>query len=120
MLLSDFFESLARRPGAALGDVIKPLADSLMDIRLGGDVQQTLVGLRILDYGFGFAFDREHHGPLGLLKLFHEVARAAAERGERLDVLGDVKHGCPCLDHSAFLGAHTAYSPGNFTLAISF
>jgi len=52
-------------------------------IRPGGDIEQALIGLRILDDGGGPAFDRQHHGPFALFELFHEFARTAAKSGQR-------------------------------------
>src|SRR5580698_7553907 len=79
--------------GASVGNVIKPLADSLFRIRASGDIEQTLVGFGVLHDGSSFPFYGEHHGALAFLQLLHEVARTTAESRQRLDVLGDVQHG---------------------------
>src|ERR1035441_2538101 len=81
------------RPCAAPGYVIKPLANALVHIGAGGDVEQALIGFGVLHNGLGLALDREHYGPLAFLELLHEVAGAAAEGSQRLDVFGDIEHG---------------------------
>ena len=72
--------------------LFQSLADALVHIGIGGDVEQTLVGLRILNYCGGFAFNREDDGALALFELFHEVAGAAPKGRERLNVLGNVEN----------------------------
>ena len=61
----------------AVGYVIKPLADTLVHIGAGGDVEQALIGFGVLHNGLGLALDREHYGPLAFLELLHSVVAAA-------------------------------------------
>src|ERR1700674_1490939 len=74
---------------------LQALADSLEDVRAGGNVEQPLVGLGVLHNGRGFTLNRQDDGALALLELFHKVAGAAAEGGQRMDVSGDVEHEIP-------------------------
>src|SRR5579872_3901498 len=102
----EFGEELFHVTALALLCLFKALADAFASVGLGCDVEQALIGPSVLDDGFGLAFDGEHHGSLALLELLHEVAGTAAEGGERLDVLGDIKHGRPLFEGSTFLGAY--------------
>jgi len=63
----------------ALLGLFEPLAYSFPRIRLGGNVEKTLVGLRILKHSFRFAFDSEHDCPFVLLEQLHELAGIAPE-----------------------------------------
>ena len=75
--------------------LLQALADSLENVRAGGDVEQALVSLGVLHNGRRFTLNRQDDGALALLELFHKVAGAAAEGGQRMDVLGDVEHESP-------------------------
>jgi hypothetical protein len=68
------------------------LTDRLLSIRAGRNVEQSLVGFGVLHYSRGLPVNCEHHGALGFLKVFHEVAGLAPEGRQRLEVFGDVKH----------------------------
>src|SRR5580692_9402036 len=57
-----------------------------------------------------FPFTVRTTGRLVFLKLFHEVTRAGAEGGHRLDVLGKVKHDSAPVN-STLLGAIHRYTP---------
>src|SRR5580658_5504921 len=89
---------------ASVSHVVESLADSFLRICAGGNIEQALVGFSVLHDGRGLPLHGEHHGALAFLQLLHEVAGSAAEGRERLDVLGDVKHGSAPMK-STFLGA---------------
>src|SRR6266540_1378833 len=76
----------------ALG-LFEALTDAFIRIGAGRDVEEALIGLRVLHYRGSPALHRQYDGALTLPELFHEVAGAAAERGQRLNILGDVEHG---------------------------
>jgi len=92
MFASDIVKNLFGGSGASVNHVIKTLADSFLQIRAGGDVQQALVGFGILHDRRCLPLHPKHHGTLTFLQLSHEVAGTAAEGRQRLDVLGDVKY----------------------------
>jgi hypothetical protein len=93
MLLANPVKDFPRRAGAAVGGVIKALADCLVYVSAGGDVEQTLICFGVLNDCFGFAFNRKDDGSLALFELLHEVATSAPKGRERLDVFRDIKHG---------------------------
>src|ERR1039457_6927900 len=104
-------EKLSRWPCPSCFHILQTLTDAFLLIRHGGKVEQALIGFGVLDNSRCLPIHRKHHGALALLELFHEVAGLAAERGQRLDVLGDVKHG-PAPIESTLLGAARIYDPG--------
>src|ERR1700674_2315274 len=85
--------------------LLQALANSFENVCVGGDVEQALVGLRVLHNCRRFTLNRQDDGALALLELFHKVAGAAAEGGQRMDVVGDVEHRETSLTCSTFLGA---------------
>jgi hypothetical protein len=93
MLPAKFPEYFAGRPLAALGPVFQPLAERFVDVRPGSNVQQPLIGLRILYHGSGSAFNRQDNRALTFAQALHKVRGIAAEAGQRMDVLGNVEHG---------------------------
>lgn len=93
MLGLEFVEELPGGPQPSLPGVLQALADALIRIGAGGDVEQALVGFRILHNSRGLPIYREDHGALALLELFHEIAGSAPEGGQGLDILRDVKRG---------------------------
>ena len=46
---------------------VQSLADALARIGSGGDVEETLIGRGVLDYGGGFSLHGEHDRALALL-----------------------------------------------------
>ena len=58
----------------ALSCVLQALTDALLGIGAGGDVEQVLIRLGVLYDGRCLPLYGEHHGALGFLELFHEVA----------------------------------------------
>jgi hypothetical protein len=70
MLPSNSVKRILGRTCAAVGYVIKPLADALVHIGTGGDVEQSLIGFGILHNSLGLAFHGEHDGPLAFLSCF--------------------------------------------------
>jgi hypothetical protein len=93
MFATDIVKYLFGGTGAAVGHVIKSLADSFFRIRAGGDIEQALIGFGVLHDGRSLPLHRKHHGPLAFFQLLHEIAGAPAESRQRVDILGDVKHG---------------------------
>jgi hypothetical protein len=73
-------------------DLVFCLPYSLEDIGLRGNIQQPLVGFRVLNHGFRFAIYGKDYRPLRLLKALHEFAGLAAEGGQGLNVFGNVEH----------------------------
>src|SRR5580698_7222238 len=63
------------------------LADARGGVGAGGDVEESLIRLGVLNHGGRLAFHREHNGAFALLELLHKVAGPAAESGQRLDIL---------------------------------
>ena len=74
-------------------NVIHSLSYGFENVGLRSDIEQTLVGFRVLNNGLRLAIDRENHRPFGPLEAFHELGGLASKRRQRLDVLGNVKHG---------------------------
>src|SRR5467141_3397377 len=85
-------EKLLRGSGLSFFRVRQALTDTFRNIGASSNVEQVLIGLRILHDGRGLSFHSKHHGALALLELLYEVAGAAAECGQRLDVTRDVQH----------------------------
>jgi hypothetical protein len=85
-------ELLGVAPLTLLG-LFETLANALACVGESGDIQETLVGLGVLDDGGSFALYGEHHRAFALLKLLHEIAGPAPKRGKRLNVFGYIEHG---------------------------
>jgi len=90
MFAANIVEDLPRRTSASVSNVIEPLPDSFLSVGACRNVKQSLISLGILHDRRCLPLYGKHDGTLGLLKLFHEVTGAAAESGQRLDVLGKV------------------------------
>jgi hypothetical protein len=75
-----------------VGDVVDALPYGLKYVGLSGDVQQTLIGFRVLNNSLCFAIDGQYHGPFGLFQAPHEFARLSPEGGQRLNIFGNVEH----------------------------
>ncbi len=56
-----------RRPGAAVGHIFQTLANTFLDLRAGGDVEQPLIGLGILHNSSRLPLNREHDRAFTLL-----------------------------------------------------
>src|ERR1700687_1354892 len=95
MLATELLKYFFRRSSTSVSYIIQPLTNGFVIVGAGGNIQQPLVGCRILHDGLRLAVDRKHDGTLALFKLLHEVAGFAAESGQRLDVFGDVEHARP-------------------------
>jgi len=93
MLPADLFEHDPCRTSATVGYIAEALTDRLEYIGAGGQVQQALIGSRVLHDGLGFALDSKNYRPFALLELFHKLAGPAPERRQRLNVFGYVEHG---------------------------
>src|ERR1039457_688833 len=61
--------------------IFQTLPDALVRVGVSGDVEQVLIGFRILNYGLSFALNCQHHGAPVLLKLFHEPGGIAPKAG---------------------------------------
>jgi hypothetical protein len=86
-------EELLGVAALSLLGLLNALADAFVSVGAGCDIEQSLIRSGILDDGFGLALHSEHHWPLALLEVLHKIPRSAAKRRERLNVLGDIKHG---------------------------
>lgn len=58
MRFAHFLEYFAGWAGSALGYILKALPKRLMNISLRRNIEQALIGLSVLDYDLGLAFDR--------------------------------------------------------------
>ncbi len=85
-------EKLPRRANLPPLHAFDSLTDAFVRMGASGNIEQALVSLGVLHDGRRFAFHREHHGALGLLKLFHEVPGPPAKGCQRLHITLDVKH----------------------------
>jgi hypothetical protein len=76
---ADFVKDLPCRGGTSVGYVVQSLTDTLFRIGARGNIQKTLISLRVLHNGRSLSFDPKHHGALALLELLHEIAGPPAE-----------------------------------------
>jgi len=67
-------EELPGWPDSPVSSVLQTLADALFGVGAPGNIQQALIGFRILHDGRCLPVHREHDGALAPLKLLHEVA----------------------------------------------
>jgi len=74
------FEKLARGANPALFRVLQALTDAFFRVGSGGNIKQSLIGLRVLNDCRGLPLHGEHYRALRLFQLLHEVARPATER----------------------------------------
>jgi hypothetical protein len=86
----EFGKELPDGPALSATRFFESLADALHGVGTGRYIKQSLVGLSVLYDGGGLPLDRQYYGTLAFMQLLHEVAGAASEGGERLDVFGDV------------------------------
>src|ERR1700722_17853707 len=91
----EFGKELVSVAAFALLGLFEALADALVSVGAGGDVEQALIGSCVLNDGRRPALNRQDYGSLALFELFHKVAGPAAEGGQRLDILRNVKHRLP-------------------------
>jgi len=92
MLCFKGFEEILRGASASIFYIGETLADSLLRAPSRGDIQQSLIGFRVLHDGSRLTLHCENDGPLAALDLLHEIAGAAAEGRERMNIFGNVKH----------------------------
>jgi hypothetical protein len=85
-------EKLSRWPDSPSPRVLQTLANALLGVSARGNIQQALIGFRVLCYGRRFALRREHHGTLTPLELLHVVAGTPPKGPESLDALCDIEH----------------------------
>jgi hypothetical protein len=64
MFASQRSEDRASRPGSPAGDIFRALPNRFINVVLGSDVQQALIGFSVLNHELGFAVNSEDHGPL--------------------------------------------------------
>jgi hypothetical protein len=82
MLRFKLAEKIAGRPNPSFACVFQPLADALFGIGTGRYIEKALVRSGILHNRRGFASDRQHQRPFSFFQELHEVAGAAAKRGQ--------------------------------------
>jgi hypothetical protein len=58
MFAANLVECFTHGAGSAMGNNVQALANSFLYINAGGDVEQALIGLRILHNGCRLAFNR--------------------------------------------------------------
>ncbi len=75
MLSSKFTEHFTHRPGAPKNDVLQTLADRLVHVSAGHDIEKPLMRLSVLWRRFGVAFDSEEIDARALLESPHEPTR---------------------------------------------
>jgi hypothetical protein len=75
----EFGKELLDVAASVLLGLFEALADALVSVGAGGDVEQALIGFCILNDSRRLALDRQDHGPLAPFELFHKVTRPAAE-----------------------------------------
>jgi hypothetical protein len=88
-------EELLGVAALSLLGLLQALSDAFVSVGAGRDIEEPLIRAGILDDGLGLTFHREHHRPLALFEVLHEIPRSAAKRRQRLNVLGDIEHGEP-------------------------
>jgi len=77
--MANLFKHFPGWTRAAAFNVLKSLSDSLVDVGAGGDVQQALIGLRILHPCFRLTSHRKYNRLSVLSELFHELRRISAK-----------------------------------------
>jgi hypothetical protein len=92
MVAPEHFQSFPRRTHTTPLYIFDALPDSLKGIGLRGDVEQALIGFRILHDRFRLSIDCKNQRFLRFLEVLHELPWIAAERRHRLNVFFDVKH----------------------------
>lgn len=108
MLGFKFPEELFHWPGSPFTRVFKSLTKTFAGVRLRRNVQQALIRLRILNNSGSFSVYGKDNRALCLLDLLKELARAATECGERLNVRRNFKH---AKKYSTFKGANDGGQP---------
>jgi hypothetical protein len=92
MLGFELAEKLSRRSNSCLFRILEALTDAFLRVSPGRNVKQALIGFRILHNGRSFTLHGKYNRALGLLQLFHEIAGAAPEGRQGLNVTRNVKH----------------------------
>jgi hypothetical protein len=85
-------KEIANGPAFSATRFFESLTDALPGIGAGSDIKKALVGLRILHDRGGLPLHRQYYWTLASVQLLHEVTGAAAERGQRMDILRDIEH----------------------------
>jgi hypothetical protein len=104
----EFAEELLCRPDSALTQVLQSLTNAFPCVGPRCDVQQALVGFRVLNNRRSFPVHGQNDRTLALLDLLEELGGAAAEGGQRLDIFGEIKHSASQV--STLKGAYKFYT----------
>src|SRR5690242_8989291 len=75
-----FFKSFSCRTCATFLEILDSLPNTVGLVGLCRQIQQSLVGFRILHYRFGFSVNGEDYGLLRLFQLFRKFSRVSPER----------------------------------------
>jgi hypothetical protein len=105
----EFLEELPRGPRSPFPGILQSLSDALLHLGSRRNVEQALIGRRILHYRRSFALYREHHWTLAVLQGLHKVPRSTPERRQGLNIFANIKHGFLA---STFLGAYRIHLAG--------
>src|ERR1700739_4943662 len=92
MVAAEHLQCFTGRTHTTVLYVLDALPDSLKGIDFRGDVEQALIGFRILHDRFRLSIDCKNQWFLRFLEVLHELPWIAAERRHRLNVFFDVKH----------------------------
>ena len=71
-------------------EVFNSLANAFLRACVGGEIEQALISIGILDDCFAFPIDGQDDRTLDLLELFQEFAGRTAKSGQRFDVACDI------------------------------
>jgi hypothetical protein len=90
MFLSEGLQRFPRRIHAACSNILEPLSDTLSRIRLRREVEQALIGCRVLYDSGGLAVDRQHNRAFRFLELLQKRSGIIPKRSQCLNILRDV------------------------------
>jgi hypothetical protein len=88
----ELVEKLPRGPSLSFFRTLKTLPDAFLGVGMRSNIEQSLIGFGVLHDGGCFPLHCEYYGALAFFKLFYEIAGTTPESGQRLDILGYVKH----------------------------
>jgi len=69
MLAPEGFQSFSRVHHTAFSHILAALPDAFFGVGLGREIEQTLIGFRVLHDGGGLIIDGQHHRALRFFKL---------------------------------------------------
>jgi hypothetical protein len=87
----ELVEKLSCRPEFSFFRLLKALTDSFLCVGVGGNIEQMLISVSVLNDGGGLPIHRKHHGALSFFQLSHRVTRPM-ERSE--SDLQEFENGC--------------------------